>query len=71
MEQKEPTVVDQEFSEQPEKTTVHKIINAVLIGFMVGIIFYSIINRSVGVLTLIPVFIAWKLFNRSERNKKA
>lgn len=44
--------------------------NAVLIGFLAGIIFYSVIKNSWGFLTLIPLFLAYKLINKSNANKK-
>lgn len=45
------------------------IINAVLIGFMIGIVIYSIFKNTLGLLTLIPVFIAFKLINNSKKKK--
>ncbi|HPJ11076.1 MAG TPA: FUSC family protein [Flavobacterium sp.] len=44
--------------------------NAVLIGFLAGIIFYSVIKNSWGFLTLIPLFLVYKLINKSNANKK-
>jgi len=44
--------------------------NAVLIGFLAGIIFYSVIKNTWGFLTLIPLFLAYKLINKSNADKK-
>jgi len=41
-------------------------INAVLIGFMIGIVIYSIVKNSVGFFTLIPLFFVYKIFNDSK-----
>ncbi|SKB64333.1 FUSC family protein [Daejeonella lutea] len=44
------------------------IINAVLIGFLFGIIFYSVVKNTWGMLTLIPLFFIYKLVNSSKAN---
>jgi hypothetical protein len=46
------------------------ITNAVLIGFLVGIVFYSVVKNSWGFLTLIPLFFAYKLINNSKHDTK-
>ncbi len=46
------------------------ITNAVLIGFLIGIIAYSILKNSLGFLTLIPLFLAYRLINNSKYNNK-
>ena len=46
------------------------ITNAVLIGFLVGIVFYSIAKNSLGFFTLIPLFLAYKLINNSKCDTK-
>lgn len=69
MEQEPSDVTRQKPSVEIRVNRTEKIINAILIGFMIGIIFYSIVNKSAGVLTLIPVFIALKLFSDSKKNK--
>lgn len=70
MKQKELSeLTDQELLDEAKKLKSASIINAVLIGFMIGIIVYSIVKNSVGFLTLIPLFFAYKLFNNSKNNK--
>ena len=46
------------------------ITNAVLIGFLIGIVIYSIAKNSLGFFTLIPLFFAYKLINNSKYNNK-
>ncbi|MFT3702163.1 MAG: hypothetical protein QM802_07325 [Agriterribacter sp.] len=46
------------------------IINAVFIGFLIGIIFYSVIKNSVGLFTLIPLFFVYVLIKKSKYNNQ-
>lgn len=46
------------------------ILNAVLIGVLIGIMVYSITKNGLGFLTLILLFVAYKLINRSNYDKK-
>jgi len=43
--------------------------NALFIGFLYGIIFFSIVKNTWGMLTLIPLYIAYKLIKDSKRNE--
>ena len=43
--------------------------NALLVGAMGGIVIYSIVNKSVGFLTLIPLVFAYKLIKDSKKHK--
>ena len=45
-------------------------INAVLVGFLIGIVFYSLMKSTLGLVTLIPLFFAYKLINRSKYDKQ-
>ena len=58
----------QESLQEEKKRRSNSIMNAVFIGFLIGIIVYSIFKNSVGFLTLIPLFIAYKLINNSKDN---
>jgi uncharacterized protein YqhQ len=64
-----PGASDGESSEEAKSKKSKKIVNAVLIGFMIGVIVYSIAKNSVGIFTLIPLIIAFKLFNDSKKTK--
>jgi hypothetical protein len=59
-------LTDQELLQEAKKRRTASLINAVLIGFMFGIIFYSVMKNSWGFLTLIPLFLAYKLINNSK-----
>jgi len=71
MEQKKLTeLTDQELLQEAKKRKSAPIINAVLIGFLIGIVFYSVVKNSWGFFTLIPLFIAYKLINSSKYDSK-
>ncbi len=58
MKQKELTeLTDQELLQEAKKMKSTSITNAVLIGFLIGIVFYSIMKNSLGFLTLILCFL--------------
>lgn len=72
MKQKKLTeLTDQELLQEAKKMKSTAIINTVLIGFLIGIVFYSVMKNSVGFLTLIPLFFAYKLINNSKYNHTA
>lgn len=71
MKQQELTeLIDQELLQEAKKMKTASIINALLIGFLIGVIFYSIVKNSWGLLTLIPLFFIYKLINNSKHNTK-
>jgi hypothetical protein len=62
-------LTDQALLDEAKKMKSNSVMNAVLIGFMVGVIIYSIWKNSVGLFTLIPLFFIFKVFNKpSERD---
>ncbi|MCO6492751.1 MAG: hypothetical protein J5I98_30310 [Phaeodactylibacter sp.] len=62
MKQKKPTeLTGQELSQEAKKMKSTSITNAVLIGFLMGIVIYSIAKNSWGFFTLIPLFLTYKL----------
>ena len=70
MNQKELTeLTDQELIEEAKKIKPSPLVDAFFIGFLVGIIIYSVVMNSWGFLTLIPLFIVYKLLKKSERNE--
>jgi len=70
MKQKELSdLTDQELLEEAKKMKSNSIFSATAIGFMVGVIIYSIIVDSLGFFTLIPLFFIYKLVNNSKENK--
>jgi len=58
---------DQEPLDETKNTKSNPITIAVLIGFMVGIIIYSIAKNSWGLVTLIPLFFVYKLVKNSKK----
>jgi Na+-transporting methylmalonyl-CoA/oxaloacetate decarboxylase beta subunit len=61
---------DQELLAEAKKIKTTAIIDAVLIGFLVGVVFYSIVNKSFGILMLIPIYLGYKLINKPKHHKK-
>lgn len=69
-EKKLSELTDQELLLETKKMKSTSITNAVLIGFLIGIVLYSIMKNSLGFFTLIPLFFAYKLINNSKYNNK-
>lgn len=69
-EKKLSELTDQELLQEAKKMKSTTITNAVLIGFLIGIVIYSIVKNSWGLLTLIPLFFAYKLINNSKVKNK-
>jgi len=63
-------LTDQELLQEAKKMKSAAIINAVFVGFLIGIVFYSVMNNSLGFLTLIPLFLIYKLVNNSKYTNK-
>lgn len=63
-------LTDQELLAEAKKMKANSIINALSIGFLAGIIFYSVINNTWGFFTLIPLYFVYKLTNNSKYNSK-
>ena len=67
MEQKKLTeLTDEELLQEAKKRKSAAITNAILIGFLIGVVFFSVMTNSLGFLTLIPLFFAYKLTNNSK-----
>jgi hypothetical protein len=65
-----PELTDEELLQEAKKMKSNSILNAVLIGFLFGIVVYSVVKNTLGFLTLIPLFLAYKLVNKSNHNKQ-
>ena len=52
---------DEELLQEAKKMKSNSIINAVLIGFFVGVIVYSVVKDTVGLVTLIPIFFVYRM----------
>lgn len=67
MKQKELTqLTDQELLEKAKKMKSRTVINALLIGFMIGIIIFSILKSTVSLFTLVPLFFIFKFVNNGK-----
>lgn len=62
-------VTDQKLLDESKKASSNTTVNAVLIGFLVGILLYSIMVNSIGFLSLIPLIIIFKLIKRTKNNE--
>lgn len=63
-------LTDQELKAEAKKMNSSKIVNAFLIGFLVGIVIFSLVKNSFGFFALIPLYFAYRLFN-NPKNKEA
>ena len=59
--QEESRTEEQEVAEAERKSHVSPATNAFFIGFLIGIVVYSVAVNSWGILTLIPLYLAYKL----------
>lgn len=70
MDQKKLTdFTDQQLMEEAKRTKPSPVVDAFFIGFLVGIIIYSVVMNSWGFLTLIPLFMVYWLVKKSKRNE--
>ncbi len=62
---------NEELQAEAKKMKSFSIGNAFLVGFLIGIVVYSLIKNSFGFLMLIPLYLIFKLINdpRSKRLK--
>ena len=68
MNQKEsPELTDREL--EAKKTKASPVVDAFFIGFLVGIIIYSVVANTWGFLTLIPLFLIYGLLKNRKRNQ--
>ena len=63
-------LTDQELLLEAKKIKPSPIIDAFFIGFLVGIIIYSVVANSWGFLTLIPLYLIYILLKKPKRLKE-
>jgi uncharacterized membrane protein YbjE (DUF340 family) len=61
-------LTDEELLQEAKKMKSNSIMNAVLIGFFVGVIVYSVVKNTTGLVTLIPIFFVYRLVNKNKNN---
>jgi hypothetical protein len=70
MEQKELTeLTNDELLEEAKKMKSFSIINALIIGFLMGVVIFSFVKNTWGMLTIIPLYFLYKLVN-DPKNKR-
>jgi hypothetical protein len=60
---------EQELLDLAKQKKSTAIINAFLIGLLIGIVIYGVAKNNLGFFALIPIFIAFKIFNKPKNNK--
>jgi hypothetical protein len=55
---------DQELLAEAKKIKRTNVMDAVFVGFLLGIVLYSIFNKTFGVLMLIPIYMIYKFINK-------
>jgi hypothetical protein len=71
MQQKElSALTDQELLAEAKKIKSASIINAFLIGFLIGVLVFSIVKSRFGFLALILLYFVYKLVNNSKYDKE-
>ncbi|MEZ5198305.1 MAG: hypothetical protein R2764_18525 [Bacteroidales bacterium] len=63
-------LTDEELLQEASKMKSSSIAHALIIGIMVGVVAYSVIKNTWGLLTLIPLFFIYKLSRNSNKNKE-
>ena len=63
-------LTDQELLEEAKKIKSFSFTNALFIGFLAGVVIYSVAKNSLGMLTLIPLYFIYKLVN-DPKNKRS
>ena len=68
MKQKEPSELsDQELIEEAKKSKPSPILDAFLIGFLIGIIIFSVLVNAWGLSILIPLFLIYLFLKKPKR----
>lgn len=68
-EQQLSALSDEELRARAKEMKSSEILHAVIIGFLIGIIVFSIVYDAIGVSILISLFLIFKVFHRPERNR--
>ncbi len=63
-------LTNEELLLEAKKQKSTAITNALLIGFLIGVIVYSIFQNTWGLLTLIPLYFVYKLINKPKPNSE-
>lgn len=61
---------DLELLQEAKKMKSTNVMNAFIVGFLAGIIIYSVVYSSWGLVTLVPLFLIYKLVNKPNQYKE-
>ncbi|MBZ9632667.1 FUSC family protein [Salegentibacter sp. LM13S] len=61
-------LTNEELLEEAKRNKPKPIFTATFIGILIGIIIYSIVQNTWGLVTLVPLFLIYQLLKRSKRN---
>lgn len=64
------TLSDEELLAEAKEMKSFSITNAFFVGFLLGIIIYSLVKNSWGMLTIIPLYFIYKMVN-DPKNKRS
>ena len=62
-------LTDRELLDEAKKAKRSSVAHALVIGFMIGVIVYSVVKSTWGFFTLIPLFFIYRLTRRSNDNE--
>lgn len=62
-------LTDQELLDKAKKMKSSPMLNALVIGCMIGVIVYSVVKNTYGFLTLVPLYFIYQLVKNSKNNK--
>ncbi len=62
-----PELSDQDSIDQKRRIKQSSLLDAFFIGFLVGIIIFSVIASTWGLLTLIPLYLIYRLLKKSKK----
>ncbi|MCH5716888.1 hypothetical protein [Niabella hibiscisoli] len=63
-------LTDEELLQEVKKMKSEAMINAGFIGFLIGIVCYSLVKNGFGFFMLIPLFLIYKLINKKPKYNK-
>lgn len=63
------TLSDEELRVLAKKRKGARITSAFAIGFMIGVVIYSVFNETISLVVLFPLFIVFKIFHKPAQDK--
>jgi len=67
-EKKLSELTNEELLEKVKKNKPSPIFDATFIGILVGVIIYSIVQNTWGLVTLVPLFLIYQILKKSKKN---